>query len=171
MFESVKMIKKILHVGRYAVSRVSRLAGFPLLQIISTKSRVTKLIYTRFHQEVYLCSIKYFCKKIIIYFRSRSVDGMSLNLTVPDSPNVTSKPLVQKRTKSPGGTAGTGPGAAKAASARNANRNSGISFGGRRAKSKSPNPSFTSVLSRVKDWEIGAFTPKTALVDNVEVDR
>jgi len=36
-----------------------------------------------------------------------------------------------------------------------------------RAKSKSPNPSFCSVLSRVKDWELGAFTPKTALVDNV----
>eukprot|EP00096_Caligus_rogercresseyi_P007853 TRINITY_DN2596_c0_g1_i2.p1 TRINITY_DN2596_c0_g1~~TRINITY_DN2596_c0_g1_i2.p1 ORF type:complete len:483 (-),score=75.32 TRINITY_DN2596_c0_g1_i2:248-1696(-) len=38
-----------------------------------------------------------------------------------------------------------------------------------RAKSKSPNPSFCSVLSRVKDWELGAFTPKTALADNVEV--
>ncbi|XP_040583946.1 casein kinase I isoform X1 [Lepeophtheirus salmonis] len=40
---------------------------------------------------------------------------------------------------------------------------------GQRAKSKSPNPSFCSVLSRVKDWELGAFTPKTALADNVEV--
>jgi len=39
---------------------------------------------------------------------------------------------------------------------------------GPRAKSRSPNPSFCSVLSRVKDWEIGAFTPKTALADNVE---
>ena len=38
-----------------------------------------------------------------------------------------------------------------------------------RAKSKSPNPSFCSVLSRVKDWELGAFTPKTALADNVDV--
>ena len=142
------------------------LIGWP--EFHSCKSYHQKVDFTK----KYICSIKYFCtKKMIIYFRSRSVDGMSLNLTVPDSPNVTSKPLVQKRTKSPGGTAGTGPGAAKAASARNANRNSGISFGGRRAKSKSPNPSFTSVLSRVKDWEIGAFTPKTALVDNVEVDR
>jgi len=39
---------------------------------------------------------------------------------------------------------------------------------GPRAKSRSPNPSFCSVLSRVKDWEIGAFTPKTALAENVE---
>ena len=39
---------------------------------------------------------------------------------------------------------------------------------GPRAKSRSPNPSFCSVLSRVKDWEIGAFTPKTALADNGE---
>jgi len=41
--------------------------------------------------------------------------------------------------------------------------------GGPRAKSRSPNPSFCSVLSRVKDWEIGAFTPKTALADNVDI--
>jgi hypothetical protein len=40
---------------------------------------------------------------------------------------------------------------------------------GNRAKSKSPNPSFCSVLNRVKDWELGAFTPKTALADNVDV--
>jgi len=38
-----------------------------------------------------------------------------------------------------------------------------------RAKSRSPNPSFCSVLSRVKDWELGAFTPKTALADNVDI--
>jgi hypothetical protein len=30
-------------------------------------------------------------------------------------------------------------------------------------------PSFCSVLSRVKDWELGAFTPKTALPDNVDI--
>jgi len=41
--------------------------------------------------------------------------------------------------------------------------------GGPRAKSRSPNPSFCSVLSRVKDWEVGAFTPKTALADNVDI--
>eukprot|EP00090_Calanus_glacialis_P020156 TRINITY_DN30987_c0_g1_i2.p1 TRINITY_DN30987_c0_g1~~TRINITY_DN30987_c0_g1_i2.p1 ORF type:complete len:603 (+),score=147.88 TRINITY_DN30987_c0_g1_i2:472-2280(+) len=40
---------------------------------------------------------------------------------------------------------------------------------GPRAKSRSPNPSFCSVLSRVKDWEVGAFTPKTALADNVDI--
>jgi len=40
---------------------------------------------------------------------------------------------------------------------------------GPRAKSRSPNPSFCSVLSRVKDWELGAFTPKTALADNVDI--
>ena len=86
---------------------------------------------------------------------------MSLNLTVPtDSPNATSKPRVQRRAKSPS-TAGL---------AKNAqHRNSGISVNARnvRAKSKSPNPSFCSVLSRVKDWELGAFTPKTALADNI----
>jgi len=41
--------------------------------------------------------------------------------------------------------------------------------GGPRAKSRSPNPSFCSVLSRVKDWELGAFTPKTALAENVDI--
>ncbi|XP_023347678.1 uncharacterized protein LOC111716455 [Eurytemora carolleeae] len=40
---------------------------------------------------------------------------------------------------------------------------------GPRAKSRSPNPSFCSVLSRVKDWELGAFTPKTALAENVDI--
>ena len=83
---------------------------------------------------------------------------MSLNLTVPtDSPNATSKPRVQRRAK-------TGSAAVK----NTAQRNSGISARNIRAKSKSPNPSFCSVLSRVKDWELGAFTPKTALADNVE---
>ena len=43
-----------------------------------------------------------------------------------------------------------------------------MSPAGPRAKSKSPNPSFCSVLSRVKDWELGAFT-QTALADNVDV--
>jgi len=40
---------------------------------------------------------------------------------------------------------------------------------GPRAKSRSPNPSFCSVLSRVKDWELGAYTPKTALANNVDI--
>ena len=38
---------------------------------------------------------------------------------------------------------------------------------GPRGKSRSPNPSFCSVLSRVKDFENGEFTPKTALANNV----
>jgi len=49
------------------------------------------------------------------------------------------------------------------------NRTGGLGPGNPRAKSRSPNPSFNSVLSRVKDWEVGAFTPKTALRDNVDV--
>ena len=86
---------------------------------------------------------------------------MSLNLTVPtDSPNATSKPRVQRRAKSPS--------TAALASKNAQHRNSGISVNRNvRAKSKSPNPSFCSVLSRVKDWELGAFTPKTALADNI----
>ena len=51
------------------------------------------------------------------------------------------------------------------------NRTGGIGPGNPRSKSRSPNPSFNSVLSRVKDWEIGAFTPKTALRDNVDVSK
>ena len=89
-----------------------------------------------------------------------SENSMSLNLTVPtDSPNATSKPRVQRRAMSP---------AAKQAVKKTAARNSGISAHNIRAKSKSPNPSFCSVLSRVKDWELGAFTPKTPLPDNVD---
>jgi len=45
----------------------------------------------------------------------------------------------------------------------------GAEKNGPRAKSRSPNPSFCSVLSRVKDWELGAFTPKTALAENVDI--
>lgn len=92
---------------------------------------------------------------------------MSVNLTVPtvdspNPPNMMGKPKVIKRAKSPAAASNT---------AKNANRNSGISVGNvrnARAKSKSPNPSFCSVLSRVKDWELGAFTPKTALADNLD---
>ena len=98
---------------------------------------------------------------MLLFFRDKVDGGMSLNLTVPtDSPNVAAN-AVLKRSKTP-------VGAVKASSARNAtNRNSGISLGGRRAKSKSPNPSFCSVLSRVKDWEIGHFISKSPLaIDN-----
>lgn len=84
---------------------------------------------------------------------------MSMNLAVPktdpllvvDPPSVVGPPggkTERKKTKR-----------AKSPSVRN----------NPRAKSKSPNPSFCSVLSRVKDWELGAFTPKTALPDNVDV--
>ena len=69
---------------------------------------------------------------------------MSLNLTVPKDSPTTKERSKTRRTKSP---MRPHP----------------------RAKSKSPNPSFCSVLSRVKDWELGAFTPKTALADNVDV--
>ena len=73
---------------------------------------------------------------------------MSLNLTVPkDSPKANERGNKNRRAKSPTITMRAHP----------------------RAKSKSPNPSFCSVLSRVKDWELGAFTPKTALADNVDV--
>ena len=51
------------------------------------------------------------------------------------------------------------------------NRTGGLGPSNPRAKSRSPNPSFNSVLSRVKDWEFGAFTPKTALRDNVDVTK
>ena len=56
---------------------------------------------------------------------------MSLNLTVPVDTNA-ARPLVQKRSKNP-----PLPGGAKASSARNANRNSGISLRAGRSKSKS----------------------------------
>ena len=78
---------------------------------------------------------------------------MSLNLTVPmsrDSPAAKERGASkQRRAKSPSIIIRPHPNS--------------------RAKSKSPNPSFCSVLSRVKDWELGAFTPKTALADNVDV--
>ncbi len=70
---------------------------------------------------------------------------MSLNLAVPAKDSPAKERSKARRTKSPKPRSGP------------------------RAKSKSPNPSFCSVLSRVKDWELGAFTPKTALADNVDV--
>jgi len=111
---------------------------------------------------------------VTVKLAEASENSMSLNLTVPtDSPNATSKPRILRRAKSPG---------AAVQAVKNAHhRNSGISGIGSarnqnsarnapniRGKSKSPNPSFNSVLNRVKDWEVGAFTPKTALADNVQ---
>jgi hypothetical protein len=78
---------------------------------------------------------------------------MSLNLTVPKEPA-----LVKERSA-----------VAAAAASRTRRAKSPILRPHLRAKSKSPNPSLCSVLSRVKDWELGAFTPKTALADNVDV--
>ena len=73
---------------------------------------------------------------------------MSKNLSVPNTGDLAKSPGRPKGRQAP-----------KKARERN----------GPRAKSKSPNPSFCSVLSRVKDWELGAFTPKTALADNVDI--
>lgn len=97
-------------------------------------------------------------KQIILSFFFSFADGsaMSLNLTVPKETGSTKdKPKTPRRAKSPNGRLET-------SSSRTAPKNP-------RAKSKSPNPSFCSVLSRVKDWELGAFTPKTALAENVDV--
>ena len=91
--------------------------------------------------------------------------SVNLNLTVPKGETASAKldrprTANSRRTKSPRSHQ-------DAASA----RTGGGRPTGSRAKSKSPNPSFCSVLSRVKDWELGAFTPKTALADNVDVFR
>ena len=77
-----------------------------------------------------------------------------LNLSVPATRDKTPAPKPPTTTKK---TGGGGP-----------NKKT-KDKSGPRAKSRSPNPSFCSVLSRVKDWEIGAFTPKTALADNVDI--
>ena len=88
---------------------------------------------------------------------------MSLNLTVP----LRDSPTTRER------NAAVAAAAAATTTARSAPRRARSPvvprMAANRAKSKSPNPSFCSVLSRVKDWELGAFTPKTALADNVDV--
>jgi len=68
------------------------------------------------------------------------------------------------REKSPGPKLPPGPKGTKKTAQRRVKEKAGP-----RAKSRSPNPSFCSVLSKVKDWELGAFTPKTALAGNVDV--
>ena len=78
-----------------------------------------------------------------------------VNLSVPATRDKTPAPKPPTTTKKTGGGGGTNKKTKDKA--------------GPRAKSRSPNPSFCSVLSRVKDWEIGAFTPKTALADNVDI--
>ena len=86
--------------------------------------------------------------------RTRSLAGAGL-------PTIRHKPKTTKRNKSPKLKGGADDVAS--------NRTGGLGTSNPRAKSRSPNPSFCSVLSRVKDWEIGAFTSKTALRDNVDV--
>lgn len=81
-----------------------------------------------------------------------------VNLSVPATRDKTPAPKPPTTTKKTGGGGGGG-GTNKKTKDKS----------GPRAKSRSPNPSFCSVLSRVKDWEIGAFTPKTALADNVDI--
>ena len=88
---------------------------------------------------------------------------MSLNLTVPlrDSPTTRERNSAVAAAAAATTTARSAPRRARSPVVPRMAAN--------RAKSKSPNPSFCSVLSRVKDWELGAFTPKTALADNVDV--
>ena len=89
----------------------------------------------------------------------QKTESMSLNLKVPkDTSSAKDRPKTPRRNKSP-----------KSQLDSVSNRTGPAVGGASRAKSKSPNPSFCSVLSRVKDWELGAFTPKTALAENVDV--
>ena len=88
--------------------------------------------------------------------RTRSLAGAGL-------PTVRHKPKTTKRNKSPNTKLKGG------ADDVSSNRTGGLGTNKPRGKSRSPNPSFCSVLSRVKDWEVGAYTPKTALRDNVDV--
>ena len=91
---------------------------------------------------------------------------MSLNLTVPkDSPT----PPVAAAASSAAAVAAPSRKKERVKTRRTKSPLASHSAVRPRAKSKSPNPSFCSVLSRVKDWELGAFTPKTALADNVDV--
>jgi len=81
-----------------------------------------------------------------------------VNLSVPATRDKTPAPKPPAASKKTGGAGGA-----------NLTNKKTKDKSGPRAKSRSPNPSFCSVLSRVKDWEIGAFTPKTALADNVDI--
>ena len=89
--------------------------------------------------------------------RTRSLKGAGLP---PIRHGKTLCPKTAKRTKSPKKGGGDEV---------SSNRTGGMGPSNPRAKSRSPNPSFCSVLSRVKDWEVQAFTPKTALRDSVDV--
>ena len=73
-------------------------------------------------------------------------------------------PAPETRKPAPGPTATTTK--KKAAGTK---KTKGAEKTGPRAKSRSPNPSFCSVLSKVKDFELGVYTPKTALPQNVDI--
>ena len=85
-----------------------------------------------------------------------------INLVVPSTRDKTPAPECRKAVPPAGPTA-----TKKKASG--TKKTKGTEKTGPRAKSRSPNPSFCSVLSRVKDWELGAYTPKTALANNVDI--
>jgi len=85
-----------------------------------------------------------------------------INLSVPATRDKTPAPGARKPVpRDPSATPKKKTGGTK--------KTKGTEKTGPRAKSRSPNPSFCSVLSRVKDWELGAYTPKTALANNVDI--
>jgi len=90
--------------------------------------------------------------------KTASLSVPLMNLSVPVGPPSLSVPPQNDRTSTTTGKK------KKVTTKKSTTKN------GPRAKSKSPNPSFCSVLSRVKDWELGAYT-KTALAENVDVPQ
>jgi len=83
-----------------------------------------------------------------------------INLAVPPTRDKTPAPETRKP------ASGANPAKKKATGTK---KTKGAEKTGPRAKSRSPNPSFCSVLSRVKDFELGVYTPKTALPNNVDI--
>jgi len=85
-----------------------------------------------------------------------------INLSVPPTRDKTPAPGARKPVpRDPSATPKKKTGGTK--------KTKGTEKTGPRAKSRSPNPSFCSVLSRVKDFELGVYTPKTALANNVDI--
>merc|ERR1719319_188927 len=78
--------------------------------------------------------------------KTASLSVPLMNLSVPVGPPSLSVPPQNDRTSTTTGKK------KKVTTKKSTTKN------GPRAKSKSPNPSFCSVLSRVKDWELGAYT-------------
>lgn len=83
-----------------------------------------------------------------------------INLAVPPTRDKTPAPETRKP------ASGANPAKKKVTGTK---KTKGAEKTGPRAKSRSPNPSFCSVLSRVKDFELGVYTPKTALPNNVDI--